>query len=366
MTDTARSPKYLDVSAVIEAQIQTGRWDGGKMPSVRWVAQHHQVSAVTASRALQVLRDKGLVRTVERAGCFRIPAPAADRWAIVRRPTPGPGHAATTAVAGAGFEALARREPMHVETGLFPLAPGATAADVDRFTRRAKELGVRGVFLLPSRAGGDDTRPDEWLLAACRREGLPVVLLERNLCGRDRPLAADLVAADELDGVARATRHLLGRGRKRVALVVGSPAESHADRVAGYLYALHADARHAPVVIEQDAALPPREAAARLADRVRKDRIDGVMCDAGSAAGLVAELAARGLAVPADVGVVGFGDLPSDPSAVPLTTYTYPADALAAQAVRLMRARLADPDGPPVKVVVPGRLVVRASSGGAE
>lgn len=363
---TTSTPKYLDVAEALEAEVQTGRWDGGRMPSVRWVARNYRVSAVTASRALQVLRDKGLVRTVERSGCFRVAAASADRWALVLRTTHGPWQAGTRTLARAGFEALARRRPMHLEDEPFALAPGMTAAAVAPLARAAKDRGVKGVFLLPSRISAAETAADEAVLAACRAEGLAVVLLERNLRGEGRPLAADLVAVDDVDGAARATRHLLELGRTRVGVVVASPTSSHHDRVAGYLVALHAAGPNfAPVVIRQPDGLEQDEAAARLADEVTARGLDGVVCYADYAAtGLIGELAARGLAVPRDVAVVGFDDLPAGPGAVAVTTYAYPAEAVAEQAVRLMAERLADPVRPAVKVLVPGRLVVRESTGG--
>jgi LacI family transcriptional regulator len=376
MSNATPIPKYLGVSAVIEAQIQSGRWDGGKMPSVRWVAQQHKVSAVTASRALQVLRDKGLIQTVERSGCFRVPPPTADRWALALRATPGPWAEATTSVTRVGFEALARREPMHLESGLFPLAADMVERDVQALAREARAAGVRGVFLMPSRHSDAEARVDELLLTACRAEGLPVVLLERNLRGHDRPLAADLVAVDDVDAAARCTRHLLDRGRKRVAVVVASPCSSHNDRVAGYLYALHHAAATAPrrgadykpTVLVQSDDLPSREAYGRLAEQVRKQGIDGVVCYVDyTAVGLIVELLARGLGVPKDVAVVGFDDLPvGNLFTVGVTSHAYPSEGLARHAVRLMRDRLADPDRLPVKVVVPGRLVVRESTGGPD
>lgn len=373
MTRTTGSPKYLEVAAAIELQIQKGRWDGGKMPSVRWVAQQHKVSAVTASRALQVLRDKGLIQTVERSGCYRIPPPTAERWALALRLTPGPWQDATVNASWVGFEALARRDPMHLETGLFPLGPEMTTAEIRPLVQRAKGLGVRGVFLLPSRHSDEEMRVDEFLIACCREEGLPVVLLERNLRGQNRALATDLVAVDDLDGAARCTQHLLGLSRKRVAIVVASPCSSHNDRVAGYLYALHSaslrgrgQVEYTPIVLHQSDDLPTREAYARLADEVRNREIDGVICYVDyTALGLIVELLARGLSIPKDVAVVGFDDLPiGNLFTIGVTTYAYPSEGLAEHAVRLMRERLGDPNRPPIKVVVPGRLIIRGSTGG--
>ena len=362
------SPKYVEVAAALELQMRGGKWDGGKMPSVRGIANQHKVSVVTASRALQILRDKGMIQTIERAGCFRVPAPSADRWALVLRLTPGQWQKATHSIARVGFEALARREPMHLEADAFPLAVPMSAADIRPLVARAKAAGVRGAFLLPSRFSDEEMKLDERFLAACRAESLPVVLFERNLRGHNRELEHDLVAVDDTDAAARCTRHLLALGRQRIAVVVASPTSSHNDRVAGYLYALHAAGEGLKsVVLHQNHDLPTRDAYAKLADQVRKLRLDGVVCYQDyTAMGLIIELLARGAKVPDDVAVVGSDDLPiGNLFTVGITTYAYPSEGMAEQAVRLMRERLKDAHRPPIKVVVPGRLIVRESTAGA-
>jgi LacI family transcriptional regulator len=373
MNATSGNPKYLEVAGAIEGQIRSGKWDGGKLPGVREIAQLNKVSVVTASRALQVLRDRGLIQTNSRSGSYRIPPPSADRWALVFRVTPGPWQKATAEISRAGFEALARRDPMHLEPDLFPLAPEMADRDLLALIRRARDRGVRGAFLLPSRHSDEEMRLDERFLACCQAEGLPVVLVERNLRGHNRVLQCDLVAVDDLDGAARCTRHLLELGRKRVAIVVASPTSSHNDRVAGYLYALHAHhhngrkhAEQKPIVLHQSHDLPSRDAYARLADQVHKLDVDGIVCYQDyTAMGLILELITRGVSVPDTVAVVGFDDLPIGSSfTIAVTSYAYPAEGMAEQAVRLMRERLKDPARPPIKVVVPGRLIVRASSAG--
>ena len=134
------------MAEALEAQIREGMWDGGsKMPSVRGIAEQHKISVVTASRAMQILRDKGLIQTVQRSGSTRVAAPSAERWALVMRLTPGPWQKATLGITRLGFEALARREPMHLEPDAIPLALGMTETD--------KKLRRRRVMRLPESAG---------------------------------------------------------------------------------------------------------------------------------------------------------------------------------------------------------------------
>lgn len=361
-------PKYQQVADRIEAEVGRGAWDGGRMPSVRGIADQYAVSIVTASRALQVLRDKGLIRSVERSGTFRLPAATAERWAVVLRVTPGPFARATDALARAGFEAVARREPMHLHFDAFAPADGLTPAAAEAAARQARASGVHGVFLLPSRASEATAAADAAFLAGCRAAGLPVVLIERGLRGEATP-AFDLVGLDDVGGAAECTRHLLALGRKRVAVAVASPTSSHNDRVAGYLYAIHAartgkKADPPELVIRLPDELPTAGVSRHLADRVQRERIDGIVCYHDYVAlGLIVELLTRRVRVPADVAVVGFDDIDAGGLFPPgLTTYENPAEGIAEQAVRLMRARVKDPGRPPVRVLVPGRLIVRGST----
>lgn len=363
------TPKYLSIAEAIEAQVASGKWEGGRrLPSVRGIAVQHKVSVVTASRALQVLRDKGLVQTRERSGCYRTPPPSAERWAVCLRLTPGPWQHATTALVRSGFDALARRQPMHLNHTAFEPTPVLTPAEAERAAARARSDGVGGVFLLPSRV--DDA--DAPFLAGCRAAGLPVILIERTPRDADGVVSHDLVCLDDVTAAATATRHLFAVGRKRIGLVVGSATSSHHDRLAGYLFALYSTRRTGnrrgaeliEAVIQQPISGSEKDGYASVADAVLRDKLDGVLCYSDYIAlGLVMELLRRGVRVPRDVAVVGFDNLPfGDAYAIGLTTTDYPAEAMAEHALRLMRERVKHPDRPPVKVCVPGRLIVRGST----
>jgi LacI family transcriptional regulator len=363
-------PKYLDIAQAIESQL-LGK-DGAKVPSSREVAATHGVSVVTASRAIQVLRDKGLIRTVDRSGSFVAPVAAAEngeRCALVLRSTPGPWLQASLVFMQAGFAAIDRQEGIVVEADRFHFDQATRPVDLRRQARRAAEDGVSGVIFMPSRHDDESARQDEAFLRACREAGIAIALIERNLRGLARPLEYDLVAADDLDGGLQCTRHLLDQGRRRVAFLTGSPTSSHEGRLAGYLTALHhAGNGSVPLVLEQPSGLATKDSYAEVADRVLARAVDAVVCYQDyTALGLILELLNRGVRVPADVAITGFDNLPIGKAySIGVTTYAFSSESVARQAARLIRSRVAGDTSPPVKVLVLGELIVRESSGPAE
>jgi LacI family transcriptional regulator len=212
---------------------------------------------------------------------------------------------------------------------------------------------------------------DEAFLRVCHSAEVPVVLLERNLRGNNRPLEHDLAASDDNAGGLDCTQHLLERGRRRIAFITGSPCSSHEDRLAGYLHAMYRAASSLasgwkPIVLEQSAGLSDKQTFRELADRVLELQADGVVCyEDYMAMGLILELLARGVRVPADVAVTGFDNLPIGNSfAIGVTTYALASEDIARQALCLMRERVRHPGQRPVKVHVPGELIVRESTVG--
>ncbi len=357
-------PKYLDIARAIEVQVV--RRDGAKVPSSREVASTYGVSVVTASRAIQVLRDKGLIRTLDRSGSFVAPAAESrERFALVQRSTPGPGYHASLAFVQAAYAAMARQGGIKVEHDRFHFDEATRPADLRREARRAAEDGISGVIFMPSRYSDEMAQQDEAFLRACREVGIAVVLMERNLRGQARTLEHDLVAADDLDGGLRCTQHLLEQGRKKIAFVTGSPTSSHESRLAGYLAALHHAGRGRDLlVLEQPTDLATKVSYAKLADRLLARHADGVVCFQDyTALGLILELLNRGVRVPSDVAVTGFDNLPIGKAySIGVTTYAFSPVTVAHHAVRLIRARVAGDTSAPVKVLIPGELIVRESS----
>jgi len=193
---------------------------------------------------------------------------------------------------------------------------------------------------------------------------VPVVFIERNLRGEDRPITHDLVCFHEFEGGRLLTRHLIDQGRKRIAFLTGSPTSSHVERLAGYLSALHSTDLADSLVIAQAAGVVSGDSYTELVSRLIDWGADSVICyHEYAAVGVIMELLRRGKSIPRDIGVAAFYSLGLGESfSIGVTTYAYPAETVAARALDIMRWRIKTPTAPPLKVVIPGELVARSST----
>jgi LacI family transcriptional regulator len=363
-------PKYVELAQELERLIHAGKWKQG-VPSVRELSFQHGVSLVTVSRAMQVLCDKRLLRSVHRSGHYLIEnAQARQTWALMLRLTPGPSQSPLAQIITRAYDRLGRAENCQFLSDNLAVADETSPARIQRQVSEAKDAGLHGVFLLPSRNSDAALQQDQVLLRSCRKSDLPVVLLERNLRGLSDLDEWDLVCSTDVEGGRQCTRHLLELGRRRIAFIQGSPVSSHRRRLTGYLLELHhynlehPDRPLMPLVVQPGADIIVKEGFQALAEQLVREKADGVVCYQDyTALGLILELLLRKVSVPKHIAIVGFDDVPVG-NAYPLgiTTYAFDENELARQALCRMRDRILHPDRPPVRVEVPGKLIVRESS----
>lgn len=358
-------PKYLLIAENIEARIKRGDWNSAPFPSIRDVADEHHVSIVTASRALQSLKDRGLLRTVDRSGYF-IESSAiglTQRYALCQRTSPGPWQNAIEAGLRYGFSAAAEHNGSVLDAHTLYFPNEYTAVAVERMAKVARAQKFAGIFFRPSKFNELQAEQDLAFINACANEGIPVVLLERNLRGSNRTLLHDLVCGDDFAGSFAMTEHLIQLGRQRIAFITSNTTSSHEARLAGYLTAMNQYGMPTYVFTEND-QLPARISYHQLTDQVLNYRTDGIACYHDSTAiGLMMELMSRGMQIPDDFAITGFGDLPlNDAFPIGLTTYQHHSESIALEAYRLMARRIDEPTAVPLKVTVPGRLITRGST----
>ncbi|MFE1446124.1 LacI family DNA-binding transcriptional regulator [Streptomyces olivaceoviridis] len=213
--------------------------------------------------------------------------------------------------------------------------------------------------------------------------GVPIVLLDRHIGA----LAADSVVIDNEAAAYEAVAHLLGLGHRRVGLLacvdpaegpelaartgtgrltVRGAARPSIDRIRGYLAAVDDHRATSSAELIQytplsDAAQAQRRAEALLTQPQPPTAVFAT--DNVTTQGLFMAARRRGLAIPADVSLVGFDDLDwttlVDP---PLTVVAQsPLDMGRAAAVRLFE-RIKGDDRPAERIVLPTELVVRSST----
>ncbi|MDW6025424.1 LacI family DNA-binding transcriptional regulator [Mesorhizobium sp. BAC0120] len=200
-------------------------------------------------------------------------------------------------------------------------------------------------------------------IAKAAADGLPVVML--NDYGFNAGLA-DIIP-DEAVGIAEAVAHLVAVGRRRFAIIAGTPDfPISATRLDAYRQAIrkHGLELDEQLVIEAPFTAPAAQAATlALVDR-------GVGFDAlfassdAMAVGAMRALKQRGLAIPDDVSVVGFDDFASAEFTEPrLTTVHNPLYEMSARAMaQLLDGVKANKPIEKSEEVIGTHLIVRDSS----
>lgn len=193
---------------------------------------------------------------------------------------------------------------------------------------------------------------------------VPIVLL----AGGRRLRGIDYVAADNANGSAEATRHLVEHGYEDVAFVGGPPNSPDARaRFNGFCRTVAAAGLRPPERLEAHGDFTERGGARAVEEllqaRPRPPRAL-VLGNDQMAVGALGVLARAGLSVPGDVALTGFDDIQlARHVRPPLTTVSQPMRELGAECVRLLLRRLDEPSVEPETVVLPTTLVVRASCG---
>jgi LacI family transcriptional regulator len=189
----------------------------------------------------------------------------------------------------------------------------------------------------------------------------PVVAVDHN--ARSSKLPA--VDSDNLAGAITATKHLIRLGHRRIGFLAGrSDLESARLRERGYAQALGAAGiPFDPELVKVGGyrAETAREAAHELLQREPRPTAIFAANDA-SAIETVAVAESLGLAVPDDLSIVGFDNVPE--SALcnpPLTTISQPIQRMGYEGVQMLLQMIDDPSVTPAHVVLPTTLVERAS-----
>lgn len=226
-----------------------------------------------------------------------------------------------------------------------------------RFLETLREYNVEGLLLTP--AVGTPKAHMEKLL----EWRVPVVQVTRYIAG----IATDYVGNDNQLAARLATEHLLGLGHRTLAYVgLNRLTTTGRDRYAGFTQAMKAAGGKTSddLVIECPAS---REDGFKAVTTLfgRATPPTGVVCfNDVLAFGAMLALRRLGMEPGRECSVVGLDDVAESALWQPaLTTVAIGRDKIGLVAARLLTDRLAEPDRPVERVVLPPELVVRSSCG---
>lgn len=232
--------------------------------------------------------------------------------------------------------------------------PQQASNQIDRASQRGRSEGLLLLSMTPSQEGAERLMKGD----------LPVVLVDAEHS------EFDSVSMDNVLGGYLATQHLIDEGFGRIGHITVPPSESvaAAQRLEGYKKALREAGRSVEDALIVERGEPPyefreetgKEAMGVLLDRSRPP--DAVFAVSDTLAlGALEAAQERGVAIPDEVGLIGFDDIRVS-RYIGLSTLSQPMRELGKRAVEKLLRRLQDRQRSPSSTVFKPSLVARTTS----
>lgn len=366
-----RIPKHREIYRALAAEIADGRYNASqRLPSEAQLVRRFGVSRPTAARALRDLQLEGLVERRVGAGSF------------IRKDTRAAASVEASRQLGLLLPGLEVTEIFEVFCGelasltrandysLLWAGGGRTRLRGDLSVKDAEEAcqhlidrSVQGVFFAPFEFNPEMQRVSKRTVDHFMGAGIAVVLLDRDLVPFPFRSDLDLVGLDNVMAGYLAGEHFAKLGVTRIAFLARPlSAPTITARVNGVREALLAAGVEPPKDFCH-VGEPRDEAFVR--GLVAGKKFDGIICGNDfTAAQLMHTFARLKIRVPEDIRLIAFDNLRyAELLGVPLTTVSQPYREMAANAMRAMLNRLADPTLPATALLSSPHLVVRSSCG---
>ncbi len=364
----SKQPRHQEIFSELKAEILAGTYDSAKrLPSEAQLVARFGVSRPTVARALQDLKLSGMLERRAGSGTYlkknaELPARTKQIGLIV----PGLGKIEIFDVICGELASLARVHDlgMHWGGSTHPRVDSSmSVAEAEGLCEYYIEKGVSGVFFAPFEHTTDNEAANRRIAERLSHSGIPVVLIDRDLCVFPQRSTYDLVGMDNFAAGYLLAEHLIKLGVRRIEFVSRPLSATTVDaRKAGAITAMMAHRVAISKEFHQQGNCMDVDFVRKLTDG---KRLDAVICaNDHTAAQLLQTLARLNTDTPRDLRVVGFDDVRfATLLHVPLTTIQQPCRNIALTAFNAMRERLTDPTLPARSLLVTPSLIVRESCG---
>jgi len=325
--------------------------------TIRDVARAADVSVATVSRTLngidsvaletrdRVLRVAGELDYVPHSGARALSTRRTDTIGVLLPDLHGEFFSELIR----GIDLAARAQGLHL---LLSSSHGDAAEAAAAL--RAMRSRVDSIILMLPDAGGD-------LPAGSATGSVPMVFLGHGQSGGVSGSEHCSLAIDNYAGALAITEHLIASGRTRIAFVAGPADNADAgERLRGYRSAMRRPGLEERVLDGDFSEQAGRDAARHI---VAGQRPDALFCaNDMMAIGALEALKEAGVAVPQDIALAGFDDIPiARYVSPPLTTAAVPIAEIGRQALECCAAAIAGRPADKLRMFNP-QIVIRASS----
>ncbi|MEK6794065.1 MAG: GntR family transcriptional regulator [Spirochaetota bacterium] len=287
---------YLFVAEKIAEKVKAGRFaPHEKLPTERDLCDEYDVSHITVRRAMQHLADKGLLERKRGSGTF-----IAEKTTHARRD----GYSADEIIAivvpdiqHSFYGGICRSILSAAESRAKTAVIAAADANIERegfLINKYIERGIKDIIVFPWRS---DAKWYEDLPAQIR-----IVFVDAAPSSERIPC----VTSDDEAGAFALTNYLLSLGHERILFIDGEPKATAHARCRGYSRAVgKANEMILAGSFQYERAL---SAMRRFLTATSDIPTAMIGCNDTCALGVIAALAERGIRVPDDVSVAGYGN----------------------------------------------------------
>jgi len=355
--------KFLHVYELLKKSIETGVYKHDQqLPTEMELAGRHGMSRPTVAKALEMLREEGLIERISGVGTFVrcLSAAELNNFGLL---IPGLGETEIFESICGHMSHLAQLKNFNlIWSGSMQEDAVMRQQHIEQLASRYIEQRVNGVFFTPLELTSEKDPVNRNIVQLFDRAGIPVVLMDRDIETFPSRSAYDLVSVDNFRLAFVLTRHLLERGCRSVRFVARPySAPTVQMRIFGFMQAL----KEAGMRVSQDDVLIADTYDAQFTSRLLKDTDrPGVLCaNDTTASRLMHALTDQGLTIPDRVMVAGVDDIKyANYLRVPLTTYKQPVKEIAKVAIDLMFSRIREPHQKARTVLLDGEIVIRKST----
>lgn len=361
-SDSGSGFLYLQIADRLRCDMDSGLFSpGSRLPSLDTLAALHGVNRLTARKAVSELCREGRAFSIPAKGTYVRRHLANDFTADAVKEKPSPVFGLLSHVlhpAGYG---------LYHQTMISGLYDELNKSDANLLVIAASVIEQEKLSALMRRSNANAMiylgQFDKSVLADMVANGPPAVLLDYTVSG----LNCDSIYVDNVGGASEAIQHLFEMGyRSEIAVISGAPEDqSTLDRLKGVKKAfVEAGIAFKGVHVVSGGYRREGGEAAMGSLLLLEPCPRAVFCmNDEMAAGAMEAIRNAGLRVPADIAVMGFDDSMWAESTNPqLTTMRVDARQMGRMAMRLLQARIGNPEATPTSTKLQPMLVKRGSA----